>query len=114
MIELSEDGYIEVAIAVGDQRVAQRLDLYAVNNHLFELGRTFQGKSVSEYTTAVVEYLTTLGYPACSHRTAQNFEKEIVRIVEDFRKKDAASEKPVAPKLLEPASSGQQSDQLTA
>jgi hypothetical protein len=79
-MELTDVGFLDVTI----NGVLQRLDLYYVNNRLYELGRQFSNKPAPEYHTAVVQLLVELGFPDCSHHLADRFVRGIVEKVKQL------------------------------
>lgn len=94
-IELEDLGFVTIAIG----GVSQRLDLFAVNNKLWDLAKAHEGKSATDYHSAVVEFLKTLGFPECSHYLADKFIRAIWSAVDDIKKKEEVSH--VSPASME-------------
>lgn len=86
-ILLEDDGY--VLIEIGDVEV--RLDVFQVNNRLWEIGKKAQDKPLNDYHVAVVDFMVSLGLPSCSHRLASKFIDTIADQVEALKKKASPS-----------------------
>jgi hypothetical protein len=100
MIDLDDDGFIPVKI----NGVEKRLDLYLVNNRLYELGRQKAGKPDHEYIAGVVELLAELGFPDCSHRLADRFVVGVNETLASLKNVSGGGPKPGSPDFI-PASS---------
>src|SRR5436190_1128226 len=79
-MQLDDIGFLDVTI----NSVMQRLDLYYVNNRLYELGRQFSNKPAPEYHAAIVQLLVELGFPECSHHLADRFVRGIAERVKQL------------------------------
>jgi hypothetical protein len=96
-IELEEQGFVDVAVkdADSDEVVSKRLDLYQLNNRMTEICNRLADKPV-EQLQAIVDMLSEMGFPTCSHRLAAQLYKAITeRIAEldgESKKKDTSSE----------------------
>lgn len=100
MIDLSEDGYVDLAI----DGVTNRVDLFRTNNDLMELHQQCQRdeKSLTELHEVVAEYIQSLGYTKPSHRVVVKFQIAITSAVENLRKNDGGEPTPGSPDSTEP------------
>mgnify|MGYP001595295017 CR=1 FL=1 len=84
-INLEEDGFVDVEF--GGATVT--LDLFDVNNRLFELEQQNKGKPQSEFNAAIVDLMAGLGLPRCSHRVAVRFHDSIAEEMLSLKKKQS-------------------------
>lgn len=88
-----EDGSLDVTI--GD--VTLSVDLYKVNNDLYEIGRAHLNRPVNDYQAAVAGYIASLGFPAVPHKTADDFVVAVTERVADLKKATAGGPTPGSP-----------------
>lgn len=100
-IDLGED-IGRAVVVIGGVEVS--IDLYEANNRIYELATEFREKPTHEYHAALVNYIQSLGFPACSHYLADRFGASVVQAVEDLKKKAGGEQTPGSP-----ASTAQQS-----
>lgn len=85
-----EDGFI--AVRFGDVEV--QLDLYEVNNEIYELQKRHESQTTA-FAQGVVDLLKAKGLPQVSHRVADRFAGEVFRLIDEMRaavkKKDECS-----------------------
>jgi len=86
VIELDDDGFIEVAI---NGTVAE-IDLYKVYNRIVDLHAEHNGTA----NAAIVAYMAELGFPAVSERAAVKFANAVSKQVADLKKKEPSVESP--------------------
>ena len=70
------------------EAVTRSLDLWQVHNHLYQIRKDMEGKPVTDYHTAVVNYLVELGFPLGSHKLADDFVVAIRNAVAETAKKN--------------------------
>jgi len=80
---LDDDGFMLIEI----DGQSTRVDVFAVNNQLFELAKKFQDKPLVGYHEAILDFMVSLGFPRGSHRLASKFELAITGQVELLKKK---------------------------
>jgi hypothetical protein len=90
---IDDTGFIDVTI--NGQCV--HLDLWQVNNNLYEIGRAHQDKPAAEYFAAVCDHLETLGFPRVSHWAADQFVSHITEAVNALKKGVEGASTPDSP-----------------
>ena len=78
----------------------KELDLWQVNNRLYQMQLEFEGKPLTDFHAAVVQYLTELGFPTCSQMLADEFVGAIRQAVAEAKKKAGSA----SPSAASPAS----------
>lgn len=93
-IDLGQDiGYVTVLL----DGVEVRLDLFSVNNRLYELVQEHRGKSSGEFYAAAIDYIRSLGFPEVSHHAADRFMRAIWERMKQVKKADAGESRPESP-----------------
>lgn len=103
-LDLDDDGWMEVKL--GDAP-PKRLDVFEVNNRLFELGQQFPGReNVTKYLQGVRDYLGELGFPGVSLRAADKFSAGVIGRVNALGNgRGGAGNSPASPASTDPAPS---------
>lgn len=92
-IEITEDGYAEVALAdANGGKVTLQVDVYRAFNRLCEVDRFMSDQPMSKRHQAIVDFLKELGFPECSHRVADQFgvaiAERVKELAEEGKKKE--------------------------